>query len=125
MRPALDELDSRQEEAITQLVAGLEDSSAIIDWGETVELATHGEVNSVDKPEWVSGTSEGDLITRAHTEPQTRRLLTSTSREMRPARELFAAVHLVPAMNRGVRDMAGRAGELPDAEQTRSSPTTL
>ncbi|MEA5387233.1 hypothetical protein VB779_09335 [Haloarculaceae archaeon H-GB11] len=126
MRPALDELDERQEEALADVVDGLEDSAAILEWGETVELATHGEVNEVDKPEWVTSTAGSrDLITRCHTEPQTRRLLTSTTAELRPARELFAAVHLVPAYNRGVRDMAGRAGELPDADHTPNSPTQL
>lgn len=125
MRPALGELDRRQEDTLTAILAGLDDSAAILRWGERVELATHGELNATDKPEWVSSSVDVDLITRAHREPQTRELLTSSSEDLRPARELFAAVHLIPAFNKGVRDMAGRAGELPDTESKNHSPTQL
>jgi len=50
-------------------------------------------------------------------------MLTSARAVDKRARELFCAHHLIPQFNRGVRDLAGRAKEQPDAEkQERETP---
>lgn len=127
MRPALDELDDTQEQAVDDLLAGFTDAREILRWGDVVEHATHGEIGQVDPPSWVARDDvddDRDLISRCVSEPSTRAVLTGGS-ETRPARELFASIHVVPAMNRGVRDLSGRSGELPDAERQKKSPTML
>lgn len=112
MRPAFDEIESDQREALTRLLDGLDEKREIMDWGDVVEQATHGEL------------PEEDFISRCYLERSTSRLLTRESTpEVRRARELFAARHLIPAFNLGVRDLAGRAGELPSEEKEDSKPT--
>ena len=112
MRPALDELETHQQRALAHLLVGFDDRAQILDWGETAELATHGEV-------------EEGFVARCYTEGSTRRLLLGHKPEHEEARELFAAHHLLPAFNRGVRDLAGRAGEMPSAKQTPSGGAHL
>ncbi|WP_276253593.1 hypothetical protein [Halomontanus rarus] len=104
MRPALDELDAYQGRVLAQCVDGLEDQSTILEWGDDLELATHGELDD-------------DFLERCYREPSTVTMLTSSSDDQKRARELFAATYLVPAYNAGVRDLTGRAKELPDAER--------
>ncbi|WP_231183493.1 hypothetical protein [Haladaptatus sp. DYF46] len=129
MRPGLAELEQWQQTALAQLLAGFDDTQDILSWGRYVELATWGEVDEIEPPEWIraarsrtSGTDR-DLVERCVTERFTRALLLSDDGES--ARELFAAVHLLPAMNRGVRVLAGRAGEVADAKRKRQTPTQL
>lgn len=104
MRPAFDEIEADQRECLTLVLDGIEDRRAIMDWGDIVEQATHGEV-------------ENDFVSRCYMERSTARLLTmrDATPDVRASRELFAARHLIPAFNLGVRDLSGRAGELPDA----------
>jgi len=102
MRPALDELEDYQERALGDLLDGLEDRSAILDWGSTLELATHGEL-------------PGEFVARCYREESTARMLTGETAEAERGRELFAAIHVAPIMNRGVRDLAGRTSEQANA----------
>ncbi len=104
MRPALDELERYQQTALADLLDGLEDRGAILEWGDDLELATHGELSE-------------SFIQRCYREPSASSMLTSTEPEQTRARELFAAYHLIPVFNRGVRDLANRAGEQPDDER--------
>lgn len=103
MRPALDELESYQEDALATLLDGLEDRAAILDWGSKLELATHGEL-------------PGEFVARCYREESTAQLLTGDEETDARGRELFWADHIAPIANRGVRDLAGRTKESPDAE---------
>jgi len=107
MRPALDELEQWQQTALGRCLNGLEDRSAIPDWGEDVELATHGEM------------PEG-FVARCYREPSTWKLLVAESATGERGRELFAAAHLLPAFRDGVATLAGRAGETAAAERQES-----
>jgi len=112
MRPALDELEEYQRTALTDLLDGLEDRSAILDWGNDLEQATHGEL-------------PGEFVARAYREESTARVLTGDDSAAARARELFWADLIAPTMNAGVRDLAGRTSEQPDAEKQESAPTQL
>jgi hypothetical protein len=105
MRPALDELEAFQKRGLWRLLAGFDEREEIMDWGSDLELASHGEI-----PE--------RIVERAVTEPSTRRMLLSDRDVDERTRELFAARYLVPAFNRGVRDLAGRTAEQPESGQT-------
>lgn len=118
MRPALDELERYQKRALDELlgdadadVGGLEDRSAILSWGSTLELATHGEL-------------PGEFVARCYREPSTVDVLAGAGAAPQRGRELFWATHLAPVCNRGVRDLSGRTAEQPDAEKKdRTIPT--
>lgn len=112
MRPAIDELERYQQRALEQLIGileaeddngGLEDRSSILEWGNDVELATHGELPEA-------------FIARCYRESSTVEMLTGDEPEHLHARELFAAHHLAPYFNRGVRDLSGRATEQPEGD---------
>jgi hypothetical protein len=103
MRPALDELETWQQRALSDLLDGLDGTEELIEWAESLELATHGEVDE-------------RLVERCYQEQSTRALLLG-EQGTDSARELFAAYHLLPRFNAGVRDLSGKAGELPDAER--------
>ena len=110
MRPAIDELERYQRDAMTAVLEGFDDREEILDWGSEVELATHGEIGSA-------------FVARCYREESTASMLTSGRAVDKRARELFVAHHLIPQYNRGVRDLAGRAKEQPDAEkQERETP---
>lgn len=109
MRPALEELEDWQQRALELLLDGFDEESEIHDWGQTVQLATHGELSD-------------EFIMRCARERSTRRLLLGEYEHAERAREAFAARFLVPAYNAGVRVLAGRAGELPEAETADSDP---
>lgn len=111
MRPALAELEEHQQATLERLLAptGLDDGADVLDWSKLLVLATHGEVEP-----------EAGLAARVYEERSTRRLLTDPSPAGQRGRELFAARHLLPRFAAGVRDLSGRAGELPDAERETS-----
>ena len=134
MRPALHELDDWQQQALGELLGGFDEPRAILEWGSVVEHATHGELDELDPPEWtddvdgatvVSGSDGRDFIERAYSEPSARVVLCADGADAAELREVFAAFWIVPAFNRGVRVLSGRAGELPDVEHERQSPTQL
>lgn len=111
MRPALDELHQTQKNTLEGLLDGFSSQAELLDWAADVELATHGEIDET-------------FARRAYMEKPTRKLLLRQSRNHERGRELFAAVHLLPAFNAGVRDLAGRAQEQPDADTEEQRPTT-
>ncbi|QHS17192.1 hypothetical protein GWK26_08580 [haloarchaeon 3A1-DGR] len=104
MRPAIDELADTQMRTMRRLLAGFDDRESILDWGHDLELATHGEI-----PE--------EFVTRCYQEDPTWQTLVGRDSADARARELFAAKYVVPFYNRGIRDLAGRAGEHPDADR--------
>lgn len=103
MRPALDELEANQQQALSQCLDGFAQRGDILDWGNVVELATHGEITP-------------SFTARCYRERSTAQMLLGDDRASEHARELFAAVHLLPAFNAGIRDLHGRTGEVPDAD---------
>lgn len=109
MRPYINEIDEYQEIAVAALLAGLDDAGEVRRWGAILELATHGELPD-------------RFVSRCLREPSTRSLLLDeepTTAQQR-ARELFAAYHLLPRYNRGVRDLRGRSKEEVSPDQSRS-----
>jgi hypothetical protein len=120
MRPALDELEAYQQDALDALigskrdpadVGGFDSKSGIIPWGDVLEQATNGEL-------------PGEFVARCYREPSTVDVLTGDDTSAQRARELFWAVHLAPLCNAGVRDLAGRTSEQPDAEREETSTPT-
>jgi len=101
MRPALSELETWQERALDSLLDGFDERGEILDWGQDVLLATHGELDQ----EWA---------TRVYDEDSTVDILLGETPEDERARRLFAAHHLLPQFRAGVRVLAGRAGEVAD-----------
>lgn len=115
MRPAIDELDTDQGAVLNQFLEGFDDPADVLGWGERLQLATHGEPVQPDLP--------GGFASRLYTEgiavdglPETSNtaLLTRQDDTHKRAREWLAAKLLLPAFNRGVRDLAGRTGEEAD-----------
>ncbi|NLV10668.1 hypothetical protein GOC74_12105 [Halomicrobium mukohataei] len=104
MRPAMSELDEWQERALASLLDGFESRSAILDWGDDLLLATHGELGR----EWTK---------RAYEEEPTVEVLTGAQPEHERARRLFAAHHVLPKFRAGVRALSGDAGEMPENGQ--------
>lgn len=105
MRPVLDELAGYQSDALHQFVEGFDAKEEVLDWGDTLELATHGEPVLEDRP--------GQFATRCYAEPPMRELLLGERAYHERARETYAAMWLLPAFNRGVQDLAGRSAEEP------------
>jgi hypothetical protein len=103
MRPSLDDIEAYQQRSLNKLLEGFGDREEILAWGHDLELATHGEI-------------ESEFVTDCYTETRTRRVLIGESYADARARELFAATYLIPEFNAGVRDLAGRVKEIPDAE---------
>lgn len=113
MRPALTELDRHQRRAIDELLDGQIDSAdRLRRWLILLEIATHGEIDGV-------------LIDRTLAEPSTKAMLTAPapSPAITRARELYLGRYVVPAMNRGVRSLRGKAKEEPKETSERSIPT--
>lgn len=112
MRPSIDELERDQQQALRDLLGGFDNREEILSWGHDLELATHGEIGEM-------------FVTNCYQEKPTRRMLTSERPSDARGRELFAAHYVLPVFNRGIRDLAGRAKELPDAEHEKSEVTKL
>ena len=113
MRPALSELDDFQSEALEMVLGGLEDQSQILEWGDVLTSATRGE--PIDPKR-----GAGAFIPKAYREPSTVDLLTRETDAYKRAREAFVAHWLLPAYNRGVRDLSGRTAEEPREKQQTS-----
>ncbi|WP_373190070.1 hypothetical protein [Halolamina sp.] len=119
MRPALSELDERQEWALEACLEGFEGRDALMAWGHHVVEASYAEV-------------DGDLISRlALDEPHTRNMLVvgPKAREDpeggRLFRESFAALYLLPAFAMAASEVAKRAGELAEQESKEITDTLL
>lgn len=109
MRPMLTEIDGRQQDALEALLAGFDGLDDVLTWAGDLELATYGEL----RKDWVASWA-GEHSTLA--------TLTTTDSDLAAdGRQLIAARVLLPAYNRGVRELAGRAGEQPhEAEKERT-----
>lgn len=115
MRPALSELDENQSLALEMVLGGLDSRDQILEWGDFLLSATRGEPVDADR-------GAGEFIPKCYGEPSTVKLLTDDSEQYRRAREAFIARWLLPAFNRGVRDLTRRTAEEP--EETEESGTT-
>jgi hypothetical protein len=108
MRPALAELDQRQGWVLRRLLDGFRSEDELLAWVQQVTEATYAEV-------------DGDLATRLYTESHTREMLLDREGERARSwffRESFAAKEVLPAFAPAAREVADRAGELAEHEQT-------
>jgi hypothetical protein len=116
LRPALAELDRRQEDALDRLlIDGLDDRGDVIRWARSLNLATFGEI-------------DGELSRRAGKEPSTWKVLVDQDDEPdthSTFREQFAAVWLLPAFNAGARALRDRAGEDSNKSTQEMKPKSL
>lgn len=103
MRPALNELRDTQQHTLEALLQGFKSTREILEWHADLELSTHGEL-------------DGDLAPRLLREQSLNDILTTDTTAAAGARQYLAAHTLLPAYSRGVRDLAGRASEQPEAE---------
>jgi hypothetical protein len=104
MRPSLSEIDRYQSSTLAELLDGFSAPRELLEWSDRLTLATHGE------------TGEG-FLERCYLERSAREVLLGESETSRRAREHFAAYHVIPRYNAGIRDLAGRSAEIPDAER--------
>lgn len=112
MRPALTELDDLQQQSIERLLEGFADHDALLSWLMTTIQASYGEID------------EG-LSTDLYYESHTRSALLGKGFEEhqeRFFRETVAANWLLPAFTTATREVAERAGEKIEREQTDQSP---
>jgi hypothetical protein len=103
MRPALNHLEDRQKETLTQLLDGIEGGKPeLLDWLRDLNGATFGQIDS-------------EFQVRAFKESRvTREVLLDEFDDpgaARKTRQLFAFEYLLPAFNAGVRKLVGKAGE--------------
>lgn len=115
MRPSLSELDKHQSAALERVLGGLEDRDEILKWGDELTSATRGEPIDPDRP-------PGSFIPKAYRELSTVDLLTLQTDSYARARQAFIAHWLLPAFNRGVRDLTGRTAEEPGDESENYGP---
>ncbi|MBB6645070.1 hypothetical protein [Halobellus ruber] len=107
MRPALEELHAFQEVALHRpLNGGLDDRREILDWGDDLVVATRGEPLG-------DGTPPGAFIRDLHNDPCGDLLLCDDRPHWRRCRQWYLCRNVLPAFNRGVRDLARRTAEEP------------
>ncbi|WP_276298800.1 hypothetical protein [Halorussus lipolyticus] len=108
MRPALAELDQRQDWALRQVLDGFESEDQMLAWVQQVTEASYAEVPD-------------DLATRLYTESHTREMLLDREGERARSwffRESFAAKEILPAFAVAAREVADRSGELAERENS-------
>jgi len=103
MRPALDHLEERQKETLSQLLDGIEGGKPeLLDWLRDLNGATFGQIDS-------------EFQVRAFKESRvTQEVLLDEFEDpdaARKTRQLMAFEFLLPAFNAGVRKLVGKAGE--------------
>lgn len=113
MRPALDELNEWQRNALVPVLDpdGFEDADAILNWLPVVVNATHGEPIELPDEETVP---PAEFVDRLHDRDPWTELLTDPER--RRVREAFAARFLIPSFNAGARQLAPIASEVPQTD---------
>lgn len=122
-RPSLSELDERQRRALDALLEGrIESRRDVVGWARSLNLATEGEIGDL--------ASDGDrgFLDRVVGERGTLAVLVVDESEPashETARIRFAAYHLLPAFNAGVRSLWSRAGEDTSTESEGLSSTSL
>lgn len=107
MRPALEELHTFQEVALHRpLDGGLDDRAEILDWGDDLIVATRGEPLG-------NGTAPGAFVRDLHNDPCGDLLLCDDRPHWRRCRQWYLCQNVLPAFNRGVRDLTRRTAEEP------------
>lgn len=111
MRPSLSQIERHQRHATDALLAGFDDVPALLDWGDVLDLATHGELPD-------------DFLADIAASPTTRHLLVvDEATTYRAPRETIGA-WLLRFYARGTRSRYRHAGEMSDAEgRDLSAPT--
>ena len=105
MRPALKELHGYQRDAFETALAGFDDPSDILDWGDTLAKATRGEP--------VAGLRVGEFVPACYRDTRRSRILTASGETYERARQYYLAHWLLPAFNEAARDLSRRATEEP------------
>lgn len=116
MRPALEELDRDQRDALDRALTGLDEPSDILDWGDDLTKATRGEAIDTRR-------GGGKFIPKIFREGSTVTMLTSDDVQFVRAREAFLARWLLPAFNRGVQDLSNRTAEEPEGSGSKLGDT--
>lgn len=107
MRPALSELDNRQEWALDKLLDGFESADAITAWYQEANEASYAEIDS-------------SLAKELHNRRTVREfLLDRDADDAARFREALAAEYLLPAFVTAIEEVAQRAGEQNDPESTK------
>ncbi|MFB6179568.1 MAG: hypothetical protein ABEI77_07595 [Halorientalis sp.] len=121
MRPYIAEIEGWQRDCLGRFLDGFDNRNELLDWYEVFLKATHGErVRVLEDGELVEIEEVGRKL---WDETATARVLVSDTDRARYGREIYAATLVIPTFNAGVRDIASKAGELPDAEtQEREVP---
>lgn len=101
MRPALDELYTKQGTLLVSLLDGFDDMTDIDDWLSRLDQGTLGELHRV----------EPDFDWKIHDRPTAQRVLLEDGDKYERERELWAATYLLPAYNRAVSNWAVEAEE--------------
>lgn len=106
MRPAISQLENRQERELRRLLDGYRDEAALVDSFARLNLATYAE-------------HDENLLEDVLEEEHTRGHLLGAEDypEATEFRERFAAVFLLPAYNRAVRELSDRSTELVEMER--------
>lgn len=123
MRPSLQELHEFQQEALAGVLDGLEDRDAIVRWGNWVINATNGEpvLEESLRESLVHGST---FVQVCVNDDVVREILTDDDpgpRERR-MRQIYATKYLLPAFNRGVQHLRGKANEEPSQTTNVSAP---
>lgn len=112
MRPSLEELDTAQQFVLDQLLPhGLDSRDEILEWGDVLVNATHGEPIYLPTGETID---VGAFVERHHDRGPYTELLTDPG--LRRPREAWVARFLIPTFNAAVREILPTSGELPDGE---------
>lgn len=118
MRPSLEELDTAQQFVLNRLLPdGLDNRDDILEWGNVVVNATHGEPIYLPNGETIS---VGPFIERHHDRVPYVELLTDP--RLRRPRQAWAARFLIPTFNAAVREILPTSGELPDGKTEGHGP---
>lgn len=121
MRPSVEELDSAQRFILSELLPdGLNDTDEILDWGNVLVNATHGEPihlpDETDVPvaTFVDRLYERNPFAEMMVDPRRVRV-----------REDIAAKFLLPTFNLAVRKILPTSGELPAGEKEGHGPAEV
>lgn len=114
MRPALSQLEARQERELRRLLDGYRDEAELVDSFARLNQATYAE-------------HDADLLEDVLGEEHTRGHLLGAEGypEAAEFRERFAAVELLPAYNRAARELSNRSAELVEHERSEMDVKSL
>ena len=101
MRPALDDLYTRQVRALRDLLDGFTSMAGVDDWLSDLDRATLGELAEV----------EPDFDYKIHSRESAQRVLLRSEDKYERERQLWCATYLLPAFNRAITRWRERADE--------------